>query len=134
MGNATPIWLLAVYFFFVLALVAGMIGGSYVLGPRHATRATLIPFESGMLPLADARIRFPIQFYLVAMLFVIFDLESVFIYTWAIVIRPAGWNGYVAMLGFIVVLLVALVYLWRIGALEWGPRPRLGRAALAGRR
>lgn len=125
-------WLLATYCFLVLALVAGMIGGSYILGPRHSTRATVIPFESGMLPLADARLRFPVQFYLVAMLFVVFDLESVFIYTWAIVIRPAGWTGYVAMLGFIVVLLVALVYLWRIGALEWGPRPRLGGRDLEG--
>jgi len=133
MGNESSIWLLAVYFIFVLALVAGMIGGSYVLGPRNVTRATVIPFESGMLPLADARLRFPIQFYLVAMLFVIFDLESVFIYTWAVVIRPAGWSGYIAMLGFIFLLLVALVYLWRIGALEWGPRPRRRRDTLRGR-
>jgi NADH-quinone oxidoreductase subunit A len=59
------------------------------------------------------------------MLFVIFDLESVFIYTWAIVTRSAGWSGYFTMLAFIGVLLVALVYLWRIGALEWGPKPRL---------
>ena len=125
MGETLHIWFLVVYIVAVLALVAGMIGGSFFLGQRHMTRATMQPFESGMLPLGDARLRFPIQFYLVAMLFVIFDLESVFIYTWAIAIRPARWNGYIAILAFIGVLLAALAYLWRIGALDWGPRPRL---------
>ncbi|WP_284256551.1 NADH-quinone oxidoreductase subunit A [Acidocella aquatica] len=119
------IWILALYFAAVLALVTAMIGSSFFLGQRHMTRSTAQPFESGMLPLGDARLRFPIQFYLVAMLFVLFDLESVFIYTWAIAIRPAGWNGYIAMLMFIGVLLAALGYLWRLGALDWGPKSRL---------
>ncbi|MCF3947140.1 NADH-quinone oxidoreductase subunit A [Acidiphilium sp. AL] len=125
MGKATHLWFLVVYFGAVFALVAAMIGGSFVLGQRHTARSTIQPFESGILPVADARMRFPIQFYLVAMLFVVFDLESVFIYAWAIAIRPAGWNGYIAMLGFIFLLLAALAYLWRIGALDWGPRPRI---------
>jgi NADH-quinone oxidoreductase subunit A len=125
MGEAPHIWFLVVYFFAVLALVGGMIGGSFVLGQRHMARATIQPFESGMLPVEDARMLFPIQFYLVAMFFVIFDLESVFIYAWAIAARAAGWNGYFTILAFIGVLLVALVYLWRIGALDWGPKPRL---------
>jgi NADH-quinone oxidoreductase subunit A len=129
MVEAPHIWYLVVYFVAILALVAGMIAGASVLGQRHLARATVLPFESGMLPLADARLRFPIQFYLVAMLFVIFDLESVFIYTWAIAVRPEGWRGYFSMLGFIFVLLAALAYLWRIGALEWGPRPRLRPAS-----
>jgi NADH-quinone oxidoreductase subunit A len=125
MGEAPHIWFLVVYFFTVLALVAGMIGGSFVLGQRHMARSTIQPFESGVLPVDDARLLFPIQFYLVAMFFVIFDLESVFIYAWAIAARDAGWNGYFTILAFIGVLLVALVYLWRIGALDWGPKPRL---------
>jgi NADH-quinone oxidoreductase subunit A len=125
MGNASQLWLLVVYACAVLALVAVMIGASSVLGPRHVTRATLQPFESGILPTADARLQFPIQFYLVAMLFVVFDLESVFIYAWAVALRPAGWHGYLAMLSFIVILLAALAYLWRLGALDWGPRRRL---------
>jgi NADH-quinone oxidoreductase subunit A len=125
MGEAPHIWFLVVYFFAVLALVAGMIGGSFVLGQRHMARSTIQPFESGVLPVDDARLLFPIQFYLVAMFFVIFDLESVFIYAWAIAARDAGWNGYFTILAFIGVLLVALVYLWRIGALDWGPKPRL---------
>lgn len=125
MGEVVHIWFFVAYFVAVLALVAGMIGGSHFLGQRHITRATIQPFESGVIPLGDARLRFPIQFYLVAMLFVIFDLESVFIYTWAIAIRPAGWNGYIAILAFIGVLLAALAYLWRLGALDWGPKSRL---------
>ena len=125
MGNAPELWLLVVYGCAVLALVAAMIGGSYVLGQHHVTRATIQPFESVILPSMDARLQFPIQFYLVAMLFVVFDLESVFIYAWAVALRPAGWSGYFAMLSFIIILLAALVYLWRIGALNWGPRPRL---------
>jgi NADH-quinone oxidoreductase subunit A len=124
MGEAPHIWFLVVYFIAVLALVGGMIGGSFVLGQRHMARATIQPFESGMLPVEDARMLFPIQFYLVAMFFVIFDLESVFIYAWAIAARVAGWNGYFSILAFIGVLLAALVYLWRIGALDWGPKPR----------
>ena len=125
MGGMLHIWFLAVYFAAVLALVAGMIGGSFFLGQQHLDRATAQPFESGMLPSSDAKLRFPIQFYLVAMLFVIFDLESVFIYAWAIALRPVGWNGYMAILVFIGVLLAALIYLWRLGALDWGPRSRL---------
>ncbi len=125
MGNVPHIWFLVGYFVAVLALVVGMVGVSFVLGQRHLARATILPFECGMLPIADARIRFPVQFYMIAMMFVIFDLESVFIYAWAIVIRQAGWSGYLAILGFIGVLLAALAYLWRIGALEWGPTPRV---------
>ncbi|OYV25419.1 MAG: NADH:ubiquinone oxidoreductase subunit A, partial [Acidocella sp. 20-63-7] len=70
MGGVVHLWLLTVYFAAVLALVAGMVGGSYFLGQRHMARSTRQPFESGMLPVGDAKLRFPIQFYLVAMLFV----------------------------------------------------------------
>jgi NADH-quinone oxidoreductase subunit A len=113
---------LAVYFAAVVALVALMLGLSYVLGQRHATRATLEPFESGVMALGDARIRFPVQFYLVAVFFVIFDLEAVFIYAWAVAARQVRWAGYFEMLIFVVILLAALAYLWRVGALEWTPR------------
>jgi NADH-quinone oxidoreductase subunit A len=113
---------LAVYFAAVVALVALMLGLSYVLGQRHATRATLEPFESGVMALGNARIRFPVQFYLVAVFFVIFDLEAVFIYAWAVAARQVRWAGYFEMLIFVVILLAALAYLWRVGALEWTPR------------
>ena len=69
-----------------------------------------------------ARFRFPVKFYLVAMFFVIFDLETVFIFAWAVAFRDVGWVGYIDMLVFVGVLVAALVYLWRLGALDWGPR------------
>jgi len=102
-----------------------MIGASYFLGQRHLKHATRQPFESGIVSVGYARFRLPIQFYLVAMFFVIFDLEAAFLYAWATAVRAAGWTGYVVMLIFIVTLLAALAYLWRAGALDWGPRPRL---------
>ena len=113
--------MLALYFGALLALVALMVGLSYALGPRHSTPATVQPFESGIVTVGDARLRFPVQFYLIAMFFVIFDLESVFIYAWAVAARESGWAGYVEILVFIGILLAALVYLWRIGALDWTP-------------
>ncbi len=115
---------LVVYSALAFALVGIMVGLSYVLGPRLGKRANLLPFESGIMPLGDTKVRFPVQFYLVAMFFVIFDLEMVFIFAWAVALRAAGWTGYIAMLGFLILLLIALAYLWRSGALEWGPQKR----------
>jgi len=108
----------------VFALVGAMVGLSALLGQRRMGRATVIPFESGIVPLGDARVRLPVHYYLVAMIFVIFDMETIFIFAWAVVVRDVGWAGYGSMLVFIAFLLVAFVYLWRTGALEWGPAPR----------
>jgi NADH-quinone oxidoreductase subunit A len=123
----TALWPLALHFVIVLLLVAFMIGASYVLGERHRERATGDPYEAGMVLTGSARHRFDAQFYLVAVLFVIFDLEALFIFAWALAWREVGWTGYVEILIFIVVLLVALGYLWRVGALEL--RSRRQRAA-----
>ena len=120
----TPLWPLVVYFAGVLAVVAGMLLISYVLGQKHNERATGIPYESGMLPTGSARLRVNVKYYLVAMFFVIFDLETVFIVAWAIAFRELGWAGYVEILIFIAVLLAGLVYLWRQGALDWNRHPR----------
>ena len=97
-----------------------MIGLSYFLGQRHEERATAEPYESGIVPTGDARVRLSAKFYLVAMFFVIFDLESVFVFAWAVSAREVGWTGYLEILVFIFILLAALVYLWRLGALDWG--------------
>jgi len=105
------------------AMVAVMIGLSWGLGPRRVG-GDKNPFESGILPAHDTTVRFPAPFYLVAMFFVIFDLEMVFVFAWALVVRPAGWGGYAGMMAFLALLLLALGYLWRSGGLEWGPRPR----------
>lgn len=119
------LWPLAVYAAIVGILVVAMLGLSYVLGQRHEDRATGSPYESGILSEGSARVRFPALFYLVAMFFVIFDLEAVFIFAWAVVIRETGWAGYAEASLFIVVLLATLVYLWRVGALDW--KQRYGR-------
>jgi NADH-quinone oxidoreductase subunit A len=124
MEDTTHYWVLLVYALAVIGLVAGMIGASYFLGQRHLKQATREPFESGIVPVGYARFRLPIQFFLVAMFFVIFDLEAAFLYAWATAVRAAGWTGYIIMLVFIVTLLAALGYLWRAGALDWGPRLR----------
>ncbi len=123
-SDGSGLWPIVVYFFLVVGLLVFMVVLSYMLGQRHRERATGIPYESGVASTGTARIRFDIKFYLVAMFFVIFDVEAVFIFAWAIALREAGWAGYIEMLVFIGVLLAALVYLWRIGALDWGPGGR----------
>jgi NADH-quinone oxidoreductase subunit A len=117
-------WPLVVYFAAVLVIVGGMLALSYVLGERHRERATGEPYESGVVSTGSARMRFDVKFYLVAVFFVIFDLEAVFLFAWAIGVRELGWTGYAEVLVFIGVLVAALVYLWRIGALNWGTSRR----------
>jgi NADH-quinone oxidoreductase subunit A len=123
--EALPVlWPLAAYFGAIIVLVIGMLGLSYLLGEKHRQRATGEPYESGMPPTGSARLRFDVKFYLVATFFVVFDLEAVFLFAWAVAARELGWAGYIEVAVFIGVLLAALVYLWRTGALEWGSKPR----------
>lgn len=114
------LWALGVYCALVVVLVTAMLGLSYVLGQRHHDRSTDSPYESGVLSEGSARVRLSAKFYLVAMFFVIFDLEAIFILAWAVAVRETGWAGYAEVCIFIFVLLAALGYLWRVGALEWG--------------
>ena len=90
-----------------------------MLAQHRREKATEQPFESGIVPVGDTHIRLAVHFYPVAIFFVIFDLEAIFIFAWAVAFREAGWLGYAEMLVFIGLLLVALVYLWKIGALDW---------------
>ena len=113
------LWPLAVYLTIVGMLVVAMLGLSFVLGQRHQDRATGSPYESGIVSEGSARVRLPVKFYQVAIFFVIFDLEAVFLFAWAIAVREAGWGGYAEVLLFIMVLLATLAYLWRVGALDW---------------
>jgi NADH-quinone oxidoreductase subunit A len=115
-----PLWTFGVYFLLVLALVVAMLAVSYVLGQRHREHATGSPYESGIVSTGSAHVRLSAKFYLVAMFFVIFDLEAVFIFTWAVAGRALGWAGYWEILIFSGVLIAALIYLWRVGALDWG--------------
>ena len=121
--TTTAYWPLALYVALVLALIGGLLLLSHFLGQRHREQATADPFESGVIPVGSGRLRFPVRFYLVAVLFVIFDLEAVFIFAWAVAAREAGWTGYIEILIFIGVLAAALAYLWRVGALDWWQGP-----------
>ena len=120
-AQTAGLWPIAVYFAAVLVVVSSMIAISYVLGQRHKERVTGEPYESGIIATGSAGIRLDIRFYLVAMIFVIFDLEAVFIFAWAVALRELGWAGYMEAMVFIGILIAALVYLWRLGALDWKP-------------
>src|SRR5699024_9679646 len=122
------LWPLLVYTACVLGLIIFLLGASHVLGERHSTPMGNMPYESGMIPVGSARMRFSTKFYLVAIFFVIFDLEVVFIFAWAIAARDVGWLGYIEVMIFITVLTLALAYAWRTGALDWAPKgPRAQR-------
>ncbi len=112
-------WPFVVYFAAVLVVTASMIAVSYLLGERHNERATGQPYESGIISTGSARLRFSVKFYIVAMFFVIFDVESIFIFAWAVSFRESGWRGYIEALVFIVIMIAALIYLWGTDALDW---------------
>ncbi|MEN6663128.1 MAG: NADH-quinone oxidoreductase subunit A [Phycisphaerae bacterium] len=120
-------WPLAVYCGAVLLLVGGMLGLSFFLGQRHRQRATDQQYESGMVPTGGSRLRFAADFYLVAIFFVVFDLEIVLFVSWAIAIRQVGWGGFVQVLVISAALIAAWIYLWRVGALDWGSSARSAR-------
>ena len=111
-------WPLLVYGLVVLAIVGIMLGVSFILGQRHSDKETNQPYESGILTTNQARLRFPAHFYLVAMFFLIFDLEAMFIFAWAVAFRQLGWTAYWANLVFIVILVAVLIYEWKSGALD----------------
>lgn len=105
----------------VLILVAVMLTASYFLGERHSAKAKETPFESGVKPTGSARIHFPVHFYLIAMFFVIFDLEAIFLFIWSVSLRDTGWTGYLFILVFVAELAILLFYLWKTDALDFGP-------------
>jgi NADH-quinone oxidoreductase subunit A len=105
----------------VISLVSIMIGLSFILGERHKEKATDEPYESGIPPTGDARLRFSSGFYIIAMFFVIFDLDAAFIMLWAVSFRELGFSGYIGILIFIGLLVVLLIYELSIGALDFGP-------------
>jgi NADH-quinone oxidoreductase subunit A len=125
--NAVILWPMIVYFATVLVIAGGMLGISYMLGERHKEKATGEPYESGIVATGSARLRFDVKFYMIAMFFVVFDLETAFLFGWVIAARQLGWAGYAEAVVFVGILLVGLIYLWRVGALDWGPSRRRTR-------
>ena len=103
----------------VLAVVVTMLGLSFFLGQKINRKYKNTPFESGIISVGSAQFRISVHFYLTAILFIIFDLEVVFMFAWAVAVEQAGWPGFIEISVFIFILIVALVYLWRIGALDW---------------
>jgi NADH-quinone oxidoreductase subunit A len=105
----------------LIGVVAGLVFTNInrFIGPKRQTEEKLSTYESGMDPVKTARERFSVKFYLVAMLFIVFDIEIVFMYPWAVLFRQLGWAGFVEMLVFICVLLVGLLYILKKGALRW---------------
>jgi len=101
----------------VVALIA--IGMGNLFGPRKKSAVKSMPYESGMPPIGEGTRRMPVRFYLIAVLFILFDIEVIFFLPWAIVFRQLGWFGLIEMFIFIVILLVGYVYAWKKGALEW---------------
>ena len=122
MEAATYIDSLRPFLFFtaaVLSVVVIMLGLSYFLGQRINRKYKNTPFESGIISVGSAQFRISVHFYLTAILFIIFDLEVVFLFAWAVAVEQAGWPGFIEISVFIFILIVALFYLWRIGALDW---------------
>lgn len=117
-GSTTADWPLVVYCAAAVVTVAGTLGLSWLLGERRHATTRSQPYESGIMPTGTARLRLSVGFYLVAVFFVIFDLEAVFVIVWAVSARSAGWSGYSAIVVFIVFLLAAWLYLWREGVLD----------------
>lgn len=116
------LWPLAFYFVVVVGLAAAMLAVSALLGERHHENATDLPYESGIAATGSSHVPFGASFYLVAVFFVIFDLEAAYLFAWAIALRDIGWSGYLGGVVFVGVLFVALVYLWRSGGIDASAR------------
>jgi NADH-quinone oxidoreductase subunit A len=110
-----------------MAVAAGMLGFSFLLGRRVRNRVKDMPYECGIAPTGNARERFSVKFYLVAMLFILFDIEAIFLYPWAVVYRELKLFAFLEMLIFIALILAGYFYIWKKGALDWSHQDRSGR-------
>ena len=113
------IWPLALFLVMLCGLIVLMLTLPALLGGRRVSRAVNEPYECGIVPVGSTHFRMPIPFYLFAIFFVIFDLEVVFLFAWAVAVKETGWLGFTEALIFILILFAALIYLWRLGALDW---------------
>ena|SRR5581483_3599013 len=115
---------LLIHFLLALGLASAIVALSWIFGPHRPNRAKLQPYECGIVPTGDARQRFSVKFYLVAMLFILFDVEAVFLYPWAILLRELKMFGFWEMLVYIGIVLVGFFYIWKKGALDWAEGKR----------
>lgn len=112
---------LIIYGILVLGLVTILLFTSSWLGEKRINPEKLRPYESGIIPTGSARLHYPIPFFLVAIYFLLFDVESAYIFSWAVSCYRLGWSGWLQMSFFIIMLLLGLAYIWRKGGLDWGP-------------
>jgi NADH-quinone oxidoreductase subunit A len=110
---------LAVLFVLAIGVAFIAVALGYLFGPRHPSRRKSVPYESGMKPIGPGTRRMSVRFYLIAVLFILFDIEVIFFLPWAVVFREIKLTGFVEMTVFIVILLVGFIYAWKKGALEW---------------
>lgn len=122
-------WSATIYVLATFAICAIMLIGSALLGGKSTARARNEPFESGVVAASPEKLRLSAKFYLVAMFFVIFDVEALYLYAWAVSAREAGWAGWIEATVFVTILTASLVYLAKIGALDWTPHQKKRRAA-----
>jgi len=121
---AETYWPVLLQALIAMAVAAGMIGISYILGHKLRNRVKDMPYECGIVPTGDARQRFSVKFYLVGMLFILFDIEAIFLYPWAVVYRELKLFAFFEMLIFIVLVLAGFFYIWKKGALDWSGADR----------
>jgi NADH-quinone oxidoreductase subunit A len=129
-GVNIDLWPLLFYSVVVVVLIVFLLVASALLGQKRKDHATHDVYESGVLPTGSPQIKLAVPFYLTAILFIIFDLEAAFLFTWAISIRESGWLGYIEVCIFIFILLAGLLYLWRSGALEWRTKRQIHDKAI----
>jgi NADH-quinone oxidoreductase subunit A len=110
-----------------MAVAGGMLGGSFLLGRRVRNRVKDLPYECGIVPTGNARERFSVRFYLVAMLFILYDIEAILLYPWVVVYRDLKMFAFVEMLIFILLVLAGYFYIWKKGALDWSQPDRSSR-------
>jgi NADH-quinone oxidoreductase subunit A len=111
---------LLMHFLVAGALASVIVLLSWIIGQRKPTRAKLSPYECGMAPIGDARERFSVKFYMVAMLFILFDVEAIFLYPWAVILKDLKMFGFWEMMVYLGIFLVGFFYVWKKGVLEWG--------------
>jgi len=116
---AETYWPVLLQILIAMAVAAGMIGISYILGHKVRNRVKDMPYECGIVPTGSARERFSVKFYLVGMLFILFDIEAIFLYPWAVVYRELKMFAFFEMLVFIALVLAGFFYIWKKGALDW---------------
>src|SRR5205809_1907518 len=110
-----------------MVLATGLLTVSYLLGKKVRNRVKDMPYESGIVPTGDARQRFSVKFYLVGMLFILFDIEAIFLYPWVVVFRELKMFAFLEMLVFVIFILSGFFYIWKKGSLDWAETGRTGR-------